>query len=308
MAGTDALLTAPAATTSAPAVGTPAAAPLAAGAPAPVGSGTPAANASWYGEHVPATNPELKTWADGKKFTSMTDALTAYQNAEKLIGGDPKLLLRLPAEGDAEAQGSMWNKLGRPEKAEGYKLGEELKADPAVAAFLPAAWAAGLTQGQVEGVLKWSGEMAAKQTADAEVAFAAQMTKSNAELKAEWGQGYDRNIAAANATIQRLGLTDVQLSAMAKAEGSSSKSVIQQLAKAGEGLVEGKTANGQGAPATGFGNLTPQEAKAQWDAMSKDPAFVARMKRNDPLALQQKRELDAARRGITVADFQQGLQ
>jgi hypothetical protein len=62
------------------------------------------------------------------------------------------------------------------------------------------------------------------------------------------------------------------------------------------------------APGQGFGNLTPAEAKAQWDTLTKDPAFVARMKRNDPVALQQKRELDAARRGVGVEEFAKAFQ
>lgn len=311
MADTSAILAAPAAPASAPAAGvTNEAAPLAVTPPPAAGGGTPpapAANASWYGEHIAATDVEVKAWADGKKFANAGEAFKAYMNAEKLIGGDPKLLVKLPAEGDSEAQGALWNKLGRPDKAEGYKLPDAVAKDETIKAMLPGMHALGLTQAQVDGLANMSATQAAAIQAASDAAFTAQMSKSHAELKAEWGQGFDRNLQAANAVIERLGLTTDDLTALAKAPGASSKSVIQRLAKAGEGLLEAKNAGGMGGPATGFGNLTPAEATAQWNALIKDPGFVARMNRNDPTALQQKRELDAARRGITPADFAKGL-
>lgn len=291
---------------SAPPAGSPPAVPPAAagGTPAPGGSGTPPAEPGYL-----KWDPDLHEI--GKKYAGSPDphleTAKALRNAEKLIGGDPKLLLKIPAEGDSEAQATLWNKLGRPEKPDGYKLPEALAKDETLGKMLPEFHKMGLTQAQVAALTEMSAAQAKAINEAADASYAAQAKSDIAALRVEWGQAFERNDAAAMAAIQKLGLTDKQVTALARAEGSSVAIVLKQLAAAGATLLEAKAAGGPAAPGSGMGAMTPQEAAAKWTSLTKDREFVAKLQRKDPAAMNIKRELDAARRGISGDEFTRGL-
>lgn len=101
----------------------------------------------------------------------------SYINLEKLVGADPKSILRIPKEGDADAQAKFYNALGRPETADKYTAFDALKDDPLAKAMAPVAHELGLTDKQWQGLqAKLMEQTAAMQTAGA--------TQSAAEEKA----------------------------------------------------------------------------------------------------------------------------
>lgn len=98
--------------------------------------------ASWFGERHKGL-VETKGWKD------VDSALDSYANLEKLVGGDVKTLTRIPKDAnDKDGWASLWNKLGRPEKADGYAIPDALKADPLVKFLAPIAHEQGFTAGQ----------------------------------------------------------------------------------------------------------------------------------------------------------------
>ena len=87
--------------------------------------------------------------------------LESYRHLEKLIGRDK---IALPKEGDAEAWNAVYDRLGRPENAEGYEIAvpEGLERDSAFEEQMRGLFhKAGLTKMQVaalaEGLARLSG-------------------------------------------------------------------------------------------------------------------------------------------------------
>ena len=87
-----------------------------------VGSTTPAAGS------VPAStdwtngfNEDLKGYTTSKGFKDPSAVVDSYRNLEKLIGVKEKLL-QVPDDLGSKDMDAVWNRLGRPEKAEGYSF------------------------------------------------------------------------------------------------------------------------------------------------------------------------------------------
>ena len=81
-----------------------------------------------------------------QSFDSVDKLAKSYVHARKMIGADPNQMLQLPKEGDEEGWNQVYNRLGRPEKADGYDfdLGDG-EQSPDVADFKNVAHQLGLT-------------------------------------------------------------------------------------------------------------------------------------------------------------------
>lgn len=181
---TAASVAAPAAGTTPPASGAPASAP---------GTGQPAAsNAPWYGT---IEQPELSTWVTNKAFKSPLEALESSYNLEKLVGAPADQILRLPQKPDDKAAwDSVWNRLGRPEKPDGYELPVPEGMDKAFSQTA-SAWfhEMGIPKAAAQGITnKWNAYMAEEMKKYAE-ADAAKFQQEQKTLEQEWGANYKAN-------------------------------------------------------------------------------------------------------------------
>lgn len=149
---------------------------------------------------------EDATWIEQGGYKSLPDLVKASRNAEKLLGGDRKSLLQLPADmTDEGAMRGVYSRIGLPENAAGYELkpAPELGLDEkTTGSFAEAMHKAGVPRQFVGAVMNWYSEnVKGIQAADAE--YAATRGKNfQTWADKEWGAAKDQRLAAANALIR----------------------------------------------------------------------------------------------------------
>jgi len=226
----------------------------------------------WHG----LTDPEAVGYVTNKGWTGPGDVIKSYQGAEKLIGRDPTTLLQMPRADDPEGMRALFTKLGLPDSPDKYdmKVGlpKETQVNEGFAKSMQGVLhKAGVTDAQAKILVA---EYNAMQLAD----LAQQATDYNLNVAAdkqalldEWKGGHDRMMNRAKTAATSLGFTPDLIDAVEKQVGYAKtyKMFADIGAKLGE---DGLVTAGKG---TNFeGQLTPAEAKSQWDAFKMDPNNV----------------------------------
>lgn len=238
----------------------------------PGGEGGDAGNISdspWYGE----VEGELKGWVENKAWKTPVDALQSARNLEKLLGADRAgNTVIIPKEGDAEGWGSLYERLGRPEGADGYKFSlEEGQQEGDLGAwFRGKAHEAGLTQEQAASLYGGFNELMAQTKEDSAAQSAAEQQQDISSLRKEWGQEYDTNILAGKKAANRFGLEKEQLSSIESAIGT--KGMLSLMAKIGRAMGEHSFVSDD---STGgdFG-MTPAAAQHKIAGLLNDESFT----------------------------------
>jgi hypothetical protein len=224
-----------------------------------------------------------KTWFDGfadedrgyilnkgwDKEDGTKNLLTSYKNLEKLRGVPEERLLKLPEKiEDADGWSKVYEKLGRPEKPEGYEFkapeGVELDAGRM-------SWAAnmahsiGLNKAQhkalVENTLKYETET---QTAFAQKAEQERVT-SLAKLNDEWGSAKDERVHLAERGLMHF-MDDKSEAAVAKIQQVMGHAeVMKMFAKIGESIGEDKIPSADGDRPFGY---SPEQAKSDMQQLN----------------------------------------
>lgn len=231
-----------------------------------------------FAEYLPERVRADPSFRDIKSFEGLADS---FVHAQKMIGADKASILQIPKADDEKAWGTFYDKSGRPEKVEGYKVPKRADGkdyDAAGLAFqkqiLPALHEAGLSQRQIDKLVpKWNEIMdgTAKSQTDADIADKAKAADS---LKAEWGNAYDDKLKLAQAAINHytgeLKITDQVLAELDASKLGNSPGLAKLLAHLGAQLKEDGLVGKEGA---GFGAmLSPAEAMQQINAMNADDA------------------------------------
>tara|TARA_B100002019_G_scaffold238248_1_gene213291 strand:- start:198 stop:1055 length:858 start_codon:yes stop_codon:yes gene_type:complete len=147
---------------------------------------------------------ELRNDPNISKFTELEALAKSYVNATRMIGQDK---VAVPNNNSTEDQwNEVYDKLGRPESADKYKL--EVKSDvvplddSAIKQFAENAHQLGLNNKQAQGILEFyknSMESSAQQSKiDTETAQA----NAEQELRKEWGSNYEANIKKAGSVAK----------------------------------------------------------------------------------------------------------
>jgi len=117
---------------------------------------TPVISDNWK-DLIPEDIRKESVIAQTKDITSMAKQLVS---AQKMIGSR----LKLPADGDTAGWDEVYNKLGRPESIDGYKVARP-ESDNGVPyseerekEFLSAAHKIGLNNSQVQALINWNQE------------------------------------------------------------------------------------------------------------------------------------------------------
>ena len=217
----------------------PAIAPTDAGqAPAaPVDGGqapaTPETPAAWYGE----ATPETVGYIQNKGWDEPSKAIEAYQNLEKFQGVPADQLLKLPKEG--EPMDAVYDRLGRPESADAYEWDapEGTQVDDAyLSAMKASAHAEGVSQKGFEAMANAHAEYEQKILESHHAEIAKQQEVEIAELKKEWGSGFEERAELGRRFIAK-NLPDGMdkqeaLNAIEKAIGSAA--MLKMFANAGD--------------------------------------------------------------------------
>ena len=123
--------------------------------PAETSSEAPVATAAGVSEWTADLPEDARGFVKNKGWAKPADLLDSYRHLERLVGAERLALPR--DENDRANWERVWNRLGRPEKPEGYKLPlPEKGGDKALAkAFAARAHDLGLTAKQARGLTDW---------------------------------------------------------------------------------------------------------------------------------------------------------
>lgn len=248
-------------------------------APAPsVSTETPALQvASGFSDN------DLQEWVQSK-FNGSTPSVEqlagSYRNLEKMVGADRAgrtVVLPGPDADEAE-MAAFYEKMGRPESADGYELPVPEGDDGAMAEWARGVFhGAGLTPKQAQQISEaWNDHVANISQSSAQQSEQS-AADAMAELKREWGAAYDQKTASIEHAARALELSDDDLNGLRSSMGpANAMRFVDKLAsKLGEDVVlEGEAAGGA---------LTPQSAHMEIQKLGTDPEFMkAWMDRGHP--------------------------
>lgn len=143
---------------------------------------------AWY-DNAP---DEVKGYIQNKGWDDPLKAVEGYQNLEKFHGVDPDRLLKLPKEG--EDMSSVYDRLGRPESADGYtwEAPEGVQVDDnRMTAFKQKAHELGLNTKQFEELAALDSQYSNEVMAQHREQIEQEQTKQLNQLKADWGDKFD---------------------------------------------------------------------------------------------------------------------
>ena len=209
------------------------------------GEPTSTTESSWIGSDGKfgdvSTAPEgIKEVLEAKKFGGVDDMVKSYTELEKKISSG----FKLPDELNEEQMGTIFNKLGRPEKAEDYKfdLGEGYEGielpDDLMSSFKQFSHKLGLSQQQAMEALKFE--------LDAGTAMReAEMAASEATLQEVYGKDKETAIDNARKAASELGLADIIVSKGLDRDADVVKALNEVAKKIGEDGLKTSTQNSQ---------------------------------------------------------------
>lgn len=244
-----------------------------AGNPAPgAGDGGAGAAADWTATFSDDVRGVIQT----KGWKSPADAIGSYMNLEKLLGADKAGRGVVLPKDDAAADewGAFYNRLGRPDSAEGYKLPVP-DGDAGAFAKTAASWfhEAGLTGKQAEALAaKWNEHVGGTMQAQ-QAEFEQKAAVDLQDLQREWGDQFEAQAELARRARRESGLSEAEGQAIERALGL--KKAAQVFAMLGKQFAEAPVKGGEGAGRGSFG-ATPEDAKARISALKADAGWTAK--------------------------------
>jgi hypothetical protein len=239
---------------------------------APAGNPAPDAGQDWTSTFDDSTRGVIQT----KGWKTPADVIGSYTNLEKLLGADKAGRAIVPPKDDAapEEFAAFYNKLGRPESVDGYKLPVP-EGDTGDFAKTAAGWfhKAGLNTKQAEALAGDWNEFQSAVTEQQHEEFAQKAEIDVQDLKKAWGKDYEANAELAKRARRESGLTDEEGVKIERALGL--KKAAEVFATLGKQFSEAPMKGGEGDVAGRFG-VTPADAKAKIAALQKDTGWTAK--------------------------------
>lgn len=239
------------------------------------GGAAAAAAAPWFDSF----EPDVKNFAAVKQWKDPSEAVRSFMNAEKLLGVPAESVIKMPKAEDTEAWGKVYDKLGRPAKAEEYNL-PVVEGDDGAFAKIAADWMhkAGLNTQQAQALAKMNNEYAAQMKAKMAEDYQAKTNAEQATLKTEWGAAYEKKTAGARAVAKEFGITGEVVDAMEGAMGFAG--VMRFMDSLAAKVGEDKFVSGSSGGSLS-GVMTPDQAKGQITALKADAAFTTKYLNGD---------------------------
>lgn len=273
-------------------------------APTPESTPAPAPDKPWYdgmsAEEVGVLQNRGLDKGDYK--AAVANLIKAHGEAQKFIGAPPDQMLRLPKdEADGEGWTKVWERLGRPAKADEYDLsGIKFKdgtaLDDNMASFLKsAAFDANMPKAAAQS-------FAAKLAAHLDKIEDAESAETQANLQAEhqalkksWGANFEANKFVAQQGAIGLGWDKDTVDKLEKVVGFGK--MMEALRTAGQKFGEDKYVANR-APG-GSGVMTREQAKAKLDELKSDTDWTRKFSLGDKAAM---REFNALTEMIAGAE------
>lgn len=218
-----------------------------------------------------ALSDDLRSYAEGKGFKDPGTVLDGYRNLEKLRGVPSERLVTVPdRHDDTEGWNGVYNRLGRPEKPEGYNIPVPDKTQEQYVGEVQKIFhESGLTIRQAEILNSKMNNYTTELKTAAETARQTTFKSEETALKTEWGAAFDQNMNVSRQAAKTFGLTTEKIDAIEKAMGFSA--TIKLFQQIGSKLGESDFVTGNGP--SGRGALTPDQAKAQIKVKTEDKNF-----------------------------------
>jgi len=130
------------------------------------------------------------------KFTEIDALAKSYINATRMIGSDKVIVPN--NNSTEEAWNEVYDKLGRPESAEKYKLDFKSEVAPvdenAMKAFTEVAHKTGLNEKQAQAILDFYKQNSENTVQQLKVDTETAQAQAEQQLRQEWGKQYEANI------------------------------------------------------------------------------------------------------------------
>lgn len=201
-----------------------------------VGPGAAEASEPWHAGL--SLDADISKWLVDKGYDSPQAAFAAHREIERWQGR----AIELPgADAPPELWDRIYNRLGRPDRPEGYDvdfgegIGEQEKAH-----VLSALHGLGLTRKQVEGLYQFQVERIARARKAADIARNSAIDEDFRKLDAEWGGDKDRNDEIAKRAVRALGLEAAELDLLGEAMKSHA-AIWRVMRKVGQRLGEDRS-------------------------------------------------------------------
>lgn len=245
-----------------------------------VESGNPGGDVAAQGNVAPQGNwydsygDDVKGLAQVKGWKDPADVVSSYANLEKLLGADKagRGLVLPKDDADPSEWGQVYDKLGRPQSADEYKLPVP-EGDTGEFAKLAAGkfHELGLTAKQAEALAGWYNEQAGGIQAKQGEMMAQNAERELAELQQAWGKDYDANIEAGRRAARQFEVSEDMLTAI---EGSiGTKAMLEMFSKIGKGLGEDSFVNGNQSNAFG---MSPEAARVRIGQLKADKEWAGK--------------------------------
>lgn len=170
--------------------------------------------------------------------------LESYRNLERIMGNKANAVI-LPRPDDVEGQKELFSKLGKPAKAEEYKLPASFTPDKAqnlnpelVKRFQGWADKANLTNDQFGALVEQHEAAVAEAEAKADQQWELEKTQTVEKLRVEFGDQYGEQIARGNLLITQGLMTKDQAAGLAEAMGH--EAATRMMIKLGSTLAQHK--------------------------------------------------------------------
>lgn len=249
-----------------------------AGTPPPAAATPPPATADWISG---IKNDEIRGFVQTKGFKDPEILADSYRQLEKLIGVPKDQILKLPTDFNTPEGEAVFQRLGKPEKPEGYNIEVPKDATPADKEFMD--WAkntfhkSNMTSDQAKNLL---GEWNSFQQAAAKKQLEAIETQNKTEydtLKSQWGNAYDQKLEVGKAAAKEFGLTQEQIQGIQNTVGY--EKTMKLFHDIGSKL--GETPFVQGNGKNGFGAMDTETAKSLIAAKKSDSEFMKKYSNGD---------------------------
>lgn len=208
---------------------------------------------------------EQRALLETKGWKGPGAVLESYRHLEKLVGRDK---IAIPKAGDNEAWNAVYDRLGRPESAEGYEISvpEGVQRDEAFEEQMRGLFhAAGLTKAQVAKLSEgWHGYLGGE-TMRSEQSRIERAAQEDEALRSEWGGSFDRNMEQARRAARSFGDAET-IDGLEEAVGRAA--VFKMFARIGSAMAED---NLEGEASESFSQ--PGSLRAQIASLKADPAF-----------------------------------
>lgn len=218
------------------------------------------------------------------KYESLEAFAKGHINVLARMGKDPERLIEMPAKPDDVAGwDAFWAKLGRPAKADEYKIALADGANDQDKAFLEGfretAHKAGLTQAQLEAAVGYVSGITTKAAADATAASEKAAAETTAALKGEWGGKFDTYTKEIGKLIEDLGGAEAVEALNADGLGNS-QTLLKMLAKVVDLRAEPGSLPGGRGGGSDLG-MTPYQAQGALAAFHGDAAKMEALNKKD---------------------------